>query len=237
MIVAHRTAVSQKMVDWLINRAPLIDQSTEITLLFPTNHRYNCPMVRLVVLISGSGSNLQAIMDAIEDDRLAAEVVLVVSNRKAAYGLVRAETAGIPTLYFPLKPYADDGRSRAAYDTDLAAVMGPYTADLIVLAGWMHILSSAFLENFPNKVINLHPALPGQFAGTHAIERAYEAFRAGEIAYSGCTIHYVIPEVDAGPVVDQQRVAIHPEDSLDDFEGRMHSAEHELIVRAINRLI
>ncbi|MFZ0545546.1 MAG: phosphoribosylglycinamide formyltransferase [Candidatus Promineifilaceae bacterium] len=194
-------------------------------------------MMRLVVMISGSGSNLQAIMDAIEDGRLSAEIVLVVSNRKAAYGLVRAETAGIPTLYFPLKPYSDSGRSREEYDRDLAEAVGAETADLVVLAGWMHILSPAFLEQFPNKVINLHPALPGTFAGTHAIERAYEAFQAGEIAYSGCMIHYVIPKVDAGPTVDQEQVPIYRENSLADFEARMHSAEHRLIVRAIGKII
>jgi formyltetrahydrofolate-dependent phosphoribosylglycinamide formyltransferase len=194
-------------------------------------------MMRLVVMVSGSGSNLQAILDAIGDGRLAAEVVLVVSNRKAAYGLVRAQTAGIPTLYFPLKPYTESGRSREMYDRDLAEKVGAYAADLIVLAGWMHIFSPAFLEKFPNKVINLHPALPGSFAGTHAIEQALEAFQAGEIAYSGCMIHYVVPEVDAGPTIDQEEVPIYGEDSLEEFEARMHSAEHRLIVRAIGKLI
>ena len=194
-------------------------------------------MMRLVVMVSGSGSNLQAILDAIGDGRLAAEVVLVVSNRKAAYGLVRAQTAGIPTLYFPLKPYTESGRSREMYDRDLAEKVGAYAADLIVLAGWMHIFSPAFLEKFPNKVINLHPALPGSFAGTHAIERAFEAFQAGEITHSGCMIHYVVPEVDAGPTIDQEEVPIFPEDSLEEFEARMHSAEHRLIVRAIGKLI
>lgn len=193
-------------------------------------------MLSLVVMVSGSGSNLQAIIDAIDDGRLAAEIVLVVSNRKAAYGLVRAEKAEIPTLYSPLKPYTDSGRSRKEYDTNLAGVIRPYTPDLIVLAGWMHILSPAFLEYFPDKVINLHPALPGQFAGTHAIERAYEAFQAGEIEFSGCMIHYVVPEVDAGPTIDQEQVPIYTGDSLEEFEARMHEAEHRLIVRAIDKL-
>lgn len=188
-------------------------------------------------MISGSGTNLQAILDAVHDGRLPVEIVLVVSNRKAAYGLVRAKTAGIPTLYFPLKPYTENGRSREAYDTDLANAIRPYAPDLIVLAGWMHIFSPAFLDKFPNKVINLHPALPGHFAGTHAIERTFQAFQDGEIDHGGCMIHYVIPEVDAGPVIDRQRVSIYPEDSLDDFEARMHTAEHRLIVRAINKVI
>ena len=194
-------------------------------------------MTRLVVLISGSGSNLQAILDAVQDGRLAAEVVLVVSNRKAAYGLQRAEQAALPTLYIPLKPYTDNGRSREAYDADLAAALRPYNPDLIVLAGWMHVFSSQFLNHFPQQVINLHPALPGTFPGTQAIERAYQAYQEGTITHSGCMIHYVIPEVDAGPVVDQQIVPLYPEDSLDDFAARMHTAEHELIVRAIIKLI
>jgi formyltetrahydrofolate-dependent phosphoribosylglycinamide formyltransferase len=194
-------------------------------------------MKRLVVMISGSGSNLQAILDAIEDGRLDAEVVLVVSNRRAAYGLKRAELAGVSTLYFPLKPYKEDGRSREEYDAELGEMIRRYDPDLIVLAGWMHILSPAFLNQFPNQVINLHPALPGQFAGTHAIERAFEAFQEGEISNSGCMIHYVIPEVDAGPTIDTEQVAIYPEDSLDSFEERMHTAEHKLIVRAIQKVI
>jgi formyltetrahydrofolate-dependent phosphoribosylglycinamide formyltransferase len=137
----------------------------------------------------------------------------------------------------PLKPYMENGRSRMDYDLDLAAAIRPYTADFIVLAGWMHILSPAFLNNFPDQVINLHPALPGYFAGTHAIERAFQAFQAGEVLYSGCMIHYVIPEVDAGPTIDEERVPIYPEDTLDDFERRMHTAEHRLIVRAIQKLV
>lgn len=193
-------------------------------------------MKRLVVMISGSGSNLQAILDAVGDGRLTAEVVLVVSNRKAAYGLERAEKADVPTLYFPLKPYSEDGRSREEYDADLAAEIRPYAPDLIVLAGWMHILSPAFLNHFPNQVINLHPALPGQFAGTHAIEWAFESFQAGEIPYSGCMIHYVIPEVDAGETIDSEQVPIYATDTLDEFEARMHAAEHKLIVRAIQKL-
>lgn len=189
--------------------------------------------LRIVVLVSGSGTNLQAILDAVAMGKLAAEPVLVVSNRKGAYGLVRAEKTAVSTLYFPFKPYRDSGKSRADYDADLAARLKAYAPDLIVLAGWMHIFSPAFLDEFPQQVINLHPALPGQFAGTHAIERAYRAFQDGDIAYSGCMVHYVIPEIDAGAVVVERIVPIKPADSLADFEARMHAAEHKLIVEAI----
>jgi formyltetrahydrofolate-dependent phosphoribosylglycinamide formyltransferase len=189
--------------------------------------------LKLAVLVSGSGTNLQAIMDAIANRQLAAEIVLVTANRKAAYGLMRAETAKIPTLYHPLKSYLDDGRGREAYDRDLAEKIQQYQPDLVVLAGWMHVLSPAFLAQFPKKVINLHPALPGAFAGTDAIKRTFAAFQNGEVAHGGCMVHYVVPEVDAGPVIAQSIVPIEVEDTLEQFEMRMHMAEHRLIVESI----
>ncbi len=194
-------------------------------------------MMRLVVLVSGSGTNLQAIMDAIGAGTLKAEIALVVSNRKAAYGLVRAQEAGIPTLYFPLKPYTDAGKERVQYDADLAAQVAAYKPDLIVLAGWMHIFSPAFLDVFPRKVINLHPALPGAFAGINAIERTFEAYQNGEIAHGGCMVHYVIPEVDAGAVIIQEVVPLYPDDALADFEARLHAAEHGILVEAVRRCV
>jgi formyltetrahydrofolate-dependent phosphoribosylglycinamide formyltransferase len=193
-------------------------------------------MLRLIVLISGSGTNLQAITDAIAKGHLKAEIAAVVSNRKNAYGLVRAAEAGIETLYFPMKPYTDAGKSRADYDADLAAKVKAYNPDLLVLAGWMHILSSAFLDEFPRKVINLHPALPGEFAGVNAIERAYEAAQKGEVKRSGVMIHYAIPEVDAGDVIILGEVPILETDSLADFESRMHATEHQMLVQAIAML-
>jgi formyltetrahydrofolate-dependent phosphoribosylglycinamide formyltransferase len=193
--------------------------------------------MRLVVLISGSGTNLQAIIDAVKAGKLDATIEGVVSNKKNAYGLVRAEQAGIETLYFPLKPYIDSGASRDHFDADLAERIRPYQPDLIVLAGWMLVLSPAFLDKFPRKVINLHPALPGTFAGTEAIQRAFDAYRRGEIAHSGCMIHWVVPEVDAGDVIVQRIVPIQPGDTPETFEARMHDAEHEIIVEAIGRCI
>lgn len=192
--------------------------------------------MRLVVLISGGGSNLQAIMDAIQAKTLNAQIVLVVSNRKNAYGLERAQNANLSTLYFPLKHYLEQGNTREEYDSDLAKRIKPYRPDLVVLAGWMHVLSEAFLVHFPHKVINLHPALYGMFDGINAIERAYTAYRAGEIEFSGCMVHYAIPQVDAGEVILQERVDLHPEDTLETFEARMHTTEHQLIVNAIRKL-
>lgn len=194
-------------------------------------------MKRLIILISGSGSNLQAILDACEDGRLHAKPVLVVSNRRAAYGLVRAKEASVPTLYHPLKPYRDSGKSREQYEADLAEKIRPYAPDLIILAGWMHILGKPFLDQFPNQIINLHPALPGQFDGTHAIERAFIAYQAGEISHSGCMVHYAISKVDAGAVITQKIVPIYKEDTLDTFKNRMHRVEHQILVQAVEKLL
>ena len=126
----------------------------------------------LAILISGSGSNLQAIIDAVQAGRLRAHIAVLVSNRKAAYGLERAQQAGIPTRYHPLKPYRDAGKERADYDADMAAILAEYAPDWIVLAGWMHIFTDAFLRHYPNRIVNLHPALPGRLPGAHAIDDA-----------------------------------------------------------------
>jgi formyltetrahydrofolate-dependent phosphoribosylglycinamide formyltransferase len=188
---------------------------------------------RLVVLISGGGSNLQALIDATQSGDLDAEIVLVVSNRKAAYGLQRAASAGISTAYCSLKAYKDAHRSRDEYDADLAEIVKEAAPELVVLAGWMHILSPAFLDRVEARVVNLHPALPGQFPGTHAIQRAFEAYQRGEITTTGCMIHEVVPEVDAGPVIAQAVVPILQGDTLATLEQRMHEAEHRLIVEAV----
>jgi formyltetrahydrofolate-dependent phosphoribosylglycinamide formyltransferase len=193
---------------------------------------------RLAVLISGNGSNLQAIIDAVKLRVLPAEIAVVVSNRRDAFGLQRAEKAGIPTLYHPLKPYTDAGRSRAEYDADLAAKLQAYDPDWIVLAGWMHILSAAFLRQFPYRVVNLHPALPGQFPGAHAIAEALAAFKAGKIRHTGCMVHLVPDEaVDSGPIIGVVDVPIYPTDTEEILAARMHGAEHTLLVQSLLRLI
>lgn len=191
-------------------------------------------MKRLVVLISGSGSNLQAILDACKSGELNAEVVSVISNKADAYGLVRAKNVGIEALYFPKL----ENESRNDYDARLAVYVSAYLPDYIVLAGWMRILSSAFLSSFPNHIINLHPALPGTFPGTHAIERAYEAYQRGEITHTGVMVHLVPDEgVDNGPVLATETVPIHKDDTLDALETRVHQTEHMLIVKTIKELL
>jgi formyltetrahydrofolate-dependent phosphoribosylglycinamide formyltransferase len=190
----------------------------------------------LVVLVSGSGSNLQAIIDAIHLDMLDAHIACVVSNKQKAYALQRAKIAHIPTHYAPLGAYLREGHTREAYDTQLAQVINTYAPDLIVLAGWMHIVSADFLNTIQAPVINLHPALPGAFPGTNAIERAYEAYQRGEISESGCMVHHVIAEVDAGEVITQAVVPFEADESLEDYESRIHAAEHRIIVEAIGMM-
>jgi formyltetrahydrofolate-dependent phosphoribosylglycinamide formyltransferase len=193
---------------------------------------------RLAVLISGNGTNLQAILDAIRMRVLDAQVVVVVSNRKAAFGLERAQKAGVPVRYHPLKPYRDAGRSRNEYDADLAKIVLAYKPDYIVLAGWMHIFTQDFLRHFSYRVINLHPALPGQFAGAHAIEDAFEAYKRGEIKETGVMVHLVPDEqVDRGPVILSGAVPIYPTDTLETLETRVQQTEHKLLVQAIGRMI
>lgn len=193
---------------------------------------------RLAVLISGNGSNLQAILDSIRMRVLDAQVVVVVSNRKAAFGLERAAKAGIPTHYHPLKPYRDADRTRAEYDHDLAQIVKKYTPDYVILAGWMHIFTNSFLDQFPYRVVNLHPALPGKFPGAHAIEEAFSAFQRGEIKGTGVMVHLVPDEqVDRGPVLLTNDVPILPTDTLETLETRIQQTEHRTLVQAIARLI
>ena len=194
---------------------------------------------RLVVLISGSGTNLQAILDACAgrggvSPPLPASVVAVISNKSDAYGLVRAARANVPTMVLAKTPDLD----RRAYDGLLAGYVASFRPDYVVLAGWMRILTSDFLNRFPNRVINLHPALPGTFPGTHAIERAYAAWQKGEIDRSGVMVHLVPDEgVDDGPVLATQEIPFQSGESLEAFEQRIHAVEHTLLVETLKKVV
>ena len=189
---------------------------------------------RLVVLISGNGSNLQAILDACAAGELGAKVVSVISNKADAYGLVRAKNAGIEAIHFPKL----ENESRSDYDARLAVYVSTCLPDYIVLAGWMRILSSFFLSSFPKRVINLHPALPGTFPGTHAIDRAYEAYQRGEITHTGVMVHLVPDEgVDNGLVLATEIVPINKDDRLETLETRVHETEHELLVKTLKLML
>ena len=193
---------------------------------------------RLVVLASGNGTNLQAILDACDNGTLPAEVVAVISDRKNAFALQRAMDRGIPALYRPWGVYQKAGKLRTTYDLDLAVLVNLYEPDLIILAGWMRLLTMSFLEHFPEMVINLHPALPGTFPGTDAIARAFDAFQRGEIPHTGVMVHFVPDEgVDEGPVIATEIVPIFPDDTLESLETRVHEMEHRVFVEAIGKIL
>jgi formyltetrahydrofolate-dependent phosphoribosylglycinamide formyltransferase len=188
---------------------------------------------RLVVLVSGSGSNLQAIIDACADEHLPAEVVAVVSNRADVFALQRADEAGVPAVHVGVHP----GESRSDYDARLADVVAGFDPDLIVLAGWMRILTMSFLGWFPSRVINLHPALPGELPGVGAIERAWDEATAGRRTRTGVMVHLVPDEgVDDGPVLGTVTVDIDVDGGFDAFAALIHDAEHRLLVDTLSEL-
>ena len=188
---------------------------------------------RLVVLVSGNGSNLQAILDACEIGELPASVVAVISNKADAFGLERAQKAKVAAIAKPKLKTQD----RREYDAELAELVASVSPDWVVLAGWMRVRSSTFLDCFPNRVINLHPALPDTFPGTHAIQRAFEAYQQGKIQHTGVMVHLVPDEsVDAGPVLAQEIVSIQPDDTLETLEARVHATEHWLLVETLKSL-
>ncbi len=190
-------------------------------------------MKRLVVLASGNGSNLQAVIDACADGRLSATVVAVVSDVAHATALDRADTAGIPTVHIGKRT----GESRADYDARLADVVSGFDPDFVVLAGWMRLLTMSFLGWFPSMVVNLHPALPGELPGTHAIDRAWDEFVAGHRTRTGVMVHLVPDEgVDDGPVLATAEVAITADDTRATLEARIHATEHRLLVVTLQQL-
>ncbi|KAK0550109.1 Bifunctional purine biosynthetic protein ADE5,7 [Tilletia horrida] len=235
----------------------------------PAHGRRSTTGKRILVLISGSGTNLQALIDAtipalqsadqphIPD----AQIVGVISNRKAAFGLQRARTADppIPAQVFSLKSFKDDhqGQGREEYDEALARVVLGFAPDLIVLAGFMHIVSPRFLNVLsehatliarragggaaskvgPVPIINLHPALPGQFDGANAIDRAWAAYEAGEIEQTGVMIHEVIAEVDRGAPILVETIDMLDLNSLEELEAKTHAVEHRLIVQGARKVL
>lgn len=170
------------------------------------------------------------------------------SNRKAAFGLTRASEAQppIPTGYLALQPYlkANPGKTRDDYDAEVARRALQERPDLIVLAGWMHVFGEGFLD-LTNQakggagvpVINLHPALPGAFDGTNAIERAYEAFQKGEIEHSGVMVHRVVKDVDRGEPLIVREIPLTTGESLEAFATRLHAVEWEIIVKASKQVL
>lgn len=192
---------------------------------------------RIAVLASGSGSNLQAILDACASGELRAAVVCVVSDQPSAGALIRAEAAGVGRVFVHPHPASSEW-DRRQWDSALADAVADSQPDWVILAGFMRILSGAFLDRFAHRVINLHPARPGELPGIRAIERAYNQFLEGTRTRSGVMVHCVPDEgVDDGPVLATVDVALHPGDTLADFTARMHRAEHALVVSTLSRLV
>ncbi len=178
----------------------------------------------VVVLISGSGSNLQAIIDAAQVD-LPVEIRAVISNRADAYGLERARSAGIPARVLSHQEYAD----RESYDEALMALIDSYQPQLVVLAGFMRILTVNFVRHYEGRLLNIHPSLLPRHRGLHTHQRAIEA---GDQEH-GATVHFVVPELDAGPLVLQAKVAVEIGDTEERLAQRVLQQEHRIYPQAI----
>ncbi len=194
----------------------------------PSIHR-----ARIVVLASGNGTNLQALIDGCARDAINGEIVGVLSDRDGAFALERAQRETIPTRVVAFAPFRGQEKARESFDAALANAVSEFAPDLVVLAGFMRILSDSFLGRFPMRIINLHPALPGQFAGKNAIERAWQAAQAGEISETGVMVHIVTKEMDGGPVLGTAKVSIDGHDSLLSLTEAIHAAEHFLLVQVV----
>lgn len=203
------------------------------------------PVTKATVLISGNGSNLQALIDASTTTMPYLKIIRVISNRSKAYGLTRAENASIPTAYHNLisgKYHASTEKdpavikaARGKYDADLAEKVLADSPDIVVCAGWMHVFADKFLDPLAAKnipVINLHPALPGRYDGKDAIKRAFDDFQEGKLENNrtGIMIHYVITDVDRGEPVVQREIECRASETLDELTERVHAQEHELIL-------
>ena len=180
---------------------------------------------RLVVLISGSGSNLQAIMDAIDAGTLAAQIVAVISNRADAYGLQRAFNAGIPAEILDHKNFD----SRDAFDLALQTRIDEFMPDLIILAGFMRILTPAFVQHYTGRMLNIHPSLLPLYKGIHTHQRVLD----DGAKEHGVSVHFVTPELDGGPVVMQAKIPVLPSDTADSLAKRVQVQEHIIYPRVV----
>ncbi len=187
------------------------------------------PQFRLVVLISGRGSNLQAILDVCQTGCLNAEVVAVISNRPDASGLQYAAAAGIPYQVIDHTGFAD----RVTFDQALAQCIGRYMPDLVLLAGFMRVLTPGFVAQFTGRLLNIHPSLLPAFPGLHTHQRALDA----GVTQHGVSVHFVTPELDGGPVIAQSIVPVLPEDDEAQLAARVLVAEHQLYPVVVQWLV
>ena len=185
-------------------------------------------LARVVVLVSGSGTLLQALLDATERGDFPARIVAVGADRSGIEGLARAERAGVPSFVVRLRDHAD----RAAWDAALTAAVAEHEPDLVVSAGFMKILGPAFVDRFSGRVLNTHPALLPAFPGAHAVADAL----AYGVKVTGCTVHLVDSGVDTGPIVAQEAVDIEPGEDADKLHERIKVVERRLLVDVIERI-
>lgn len=183
--------------------------------------------LKIGVLLSGSGTNLQAIIDAAADG-LPVEIVKVVSSRPDAYGIERAKKAGIPVVALNRTIYAD----REAADQQIVDELKAAGAEYVIMAGYMRMVTPVMLNAFPDRVVNLHPALLPSFKGAHAID---DAFNAG-VKVTGVTVHFANEEYDKGPIIAQEPVVVAEDDTLDSLEAKIHAVEHVLYPRVLQQL-
>ena len=191
------------------------------------------PHPRVLVFISGQGTNLQALIDAVNTGIIDGEIVGVISNRSSAFGLERAKKAGIQTELIPYAPHKTALDPKSSYDQHLAERVHMFRPDLIVLAGFMRILTTAFLSRVSIPMFNLHPALPGTYDGIQAMERAWSDFQAGRIENTGVMVHEVIEQVDGGPVLGTRSLKMSQFDNFQSFKSAMHALERELLVEIV----
>ena len=183
----------------------------------------------VAVLISGRGSNLQALIDADREGRLGGRIAVVISNRSDAQGLARAGAAGIETLVISHSAYA----SREDYDRALVAELRRRKIALVCLAGFMRLVSHVFCDAFPLKILNIHPSLLPAFPGPEAQRQAFEH----GVKVTGATVHLVTPELDAGPIVLQEAVHVRDDDSVESLSARILEVEHRLYPEAVRRML
>lgn len=182
---------------------------------------------KIAVLASGSGSNLQAILDALDrGEILDSEVVLVISDRKEAYALERAKRRNIPIKYLRAKDYV----SREEFDRKVVCLLEEVQTDLVVLAGYMRIITPVFLLSFKQRVLNIHPSLLPAFPGGHGVADAL----AYGVKVSGCTVHFVDEGMDTGPILLQEAVPVYDDDTVETLHERIRQLEHKLYPKAIN---
>ena len=184
---------------------------------------------KLAVLVSGRGSNLQAIIDSVEKSSLAAEISLVLSNVKDAYALERGKKHGLEVVFLDPKVYPN----KAAYEEKMIGLLQSKSVDLICLAGFMRILGKNFIEAFSGKIINIHPSLLPAFPGLNVQKKALEH----GVKFSGCTVHFVNEEIDGGPIIKQAVVPIHDKDNIESLSKRILEQEHIIYPEAIQLII